>query len=119
MGRVLEKSFKKWYKPWLEDVEVAQRGRRQRGEQELRTGGVVCKEGTPRRASIRVGQSRCRARRKKKRNTMMIARAKKRRKTVGRTIFGRGGGRGARMRGGGGERRGGSLWNGTKCKFSL
>ena len=105
--RILEKSFKKWYKPWLEDVEVARRGRRQRGEQELRTGGkVVCKEGTPGRASIRVGRCRCRARRKKKRKTMMRARAKKRRKTMGRTMFGRGGG-GARMRGGGGERRGG------------
>ena len=37
---------------------------------------------------------------------MMRARARKRRKTMGRTMFGRGGG-GARMRGGGGERRGG------------
>ena len=93
--RILEKSFKKWYKPLLKDVEVAQRGRRgrgQRGEQELRTGGVVCAEGTPRRASIRVGRCRCRARRKKKRKTMTRARAKKRRKTVGRTMFGRGGG---------------------------
>ena len=75
------------------------------GEQELRTGGkVVCKEGTPGRASIRVERCRCRARRKKKRKTMMRARAKKRRKTMGRTMFGRGG---ARMRGGGGETRGG------------
>ena len=75
---------------------MAQRGRRgrgQRGEQELRTGGVVCTEGTPRRASIRVGRCRCRARRKKKRKTMMRARAKKRRKTMGRTMFGRGGGK--------------------------
>ena len=66
---------------------------------------MVCKEGAPRRASIRVGRCRCRARRKKKRKTMMRARAKKRRKTMGKTMFGRGGG--ARMRGGGGERRGG------------
>ena len=89
--RILEKSFKKWYKPLLEDVEVARRGRGQRGEQELRTGGVVCTEGTPWRASIRVGRCRCRARRKKKRKTMTRARAKKRRKTVGKTMFGRGG----------------------------
>ena len=66
----------------------------------------MCTEGTPRRASITVGRCRCRARRKKKRKTMTRARAKKRRKTVGRTMFGRGGG-GARMRGGVGERRGG------------
>ena len=38
---------------------------------------------------------------------MTRARAKKRRKTMGRTMFGREGGGGARMRGGGGERRGG------------
>ena len=92
--RVLEKSFRKWYEPWLEDVEVAQRGRRgrrQRGEQELRTGGkVMFKEVTPRRGSIRVGGCRCRARRKKKRKTMMRARAKKRRKTMCRTVFARG-----------------------------
>ena len=86
-------------KPWLEDVEVAQRGkrgRRQQGEQELRTGGKVCKEGTPRRASIRVGGCRCRCRvkRRKKRKTMVRARARKKRKTMGRTMFGRGGGQG-------------------------
>ena len=54
----------------------------------------MCKERTPRRASIRVGGCRCRARRKKKRNTMVRARARKRRKTMGRTMFGRRGGGG-------------------------
>ena len=79
-------------------------GRRQWGAQELRTGGkVVCKDGTPRRASIRVGGCRCRARRKKKRKTMVRARARKGRKTISRTMFGRGG----KDEGGGGERRGG------------
>ena len=57
---------------------------------------MICKDGIPRRASIRVGGCRCRARRKKKRKTMVRARARKGRKTISRTMFCRGGG--ARMR---------------------
>ena len=51
------------------------------------------KSDTPRRASIRVGGCWCRARRRKKRKTVVRARARKRRKTMGRTMFGRGGGK--------------------------